>query len=96
MEQEMISIKLDMDASSRICKQLLEPFDKAPAETYITILNAFTMALEILAANVKQETECEEPEAIEKQILRWLTAVDNKAGLDFSKFINLEAIHTKE
>ena len=92
----MISIKLDMDASSRICKQLLEPFDKAPAETYMTILNAFTMALEILAANIKQEVECEEPEAIEKQVLRWLTAIDDKAGLDFSKFVDLEAIKPKK
>ena len=94
--EEKITIKLDMDAAASICKQLLEPFDNAPAKAYMTILNAFTMALEILAANVKQETECDDVEAVEKQILRWMTAVDKKAGLDFSKFIDLEAIKPKE
>ena len=95
MEKEMITIKLDMDASASICKQLLEPFDNAPAESFMTILNAFTMALEILTAHVKQETEREEEDAVEKQVLRWLTIVDEKAGLDFSKFIDLEAIKPK-
>ena len=88
--KEMVSIKLDREASAKICKQLLEPFDNAPIENILTIIDAFTMATLILSAHGKNEAESDEEDAIEKMVLDTLKRMSGeKTQLHFDKYIKL-------
>ena len=87
---ETISIKLDREASAKICKKLLEPFDNAPVESILTIIDAFTMATLILSAHGKNESESDDEDAIEKMVLDVLKRMSGvKTNLHFDKYINL-------
>ena len=86
---EEILLKLDKEAAAKICKQLLEPFDKSQVEALPTILNAFTMALTILSAHSKEETNSDTEDHVEKMVLDWLCRVEHVGNLNFSKYINL-------
>lgn len=86
---EKVSIKVNNELAAELCRQLLEPFDKMPIESFQTILNAFTMATMAIAGQMKEETECSEVDGLEKQILRWMVAVEKGANMNFSKYINL-------
>jgi len=87
---EQITIKLDREASAKICKQLLEPFDKAPVESILTIIDAFTMATLVLSAHGKEETNSDEEDTIEKMVLDVLKRMSGeKTNLHFDKYINL-------
>ena len=88
MNEEKIEVRLNKESAAEICKQLLEPFDKMPVETIPTVLNAFTMALSVLAAHCKEETESDTEDHVERLILKWLCAVENVGNMHFSKIID--------
>lgn len=87
---EQITIKLDREASATICKKLLEPFDEAPIESILTIIDAFTMATLILSAHGKEETNSDDEDTIEKMVLDVLKRMSGeKRNLHFDKYIKL-------
>lgn len=89
MEKEMVSIKIDTENAGKITKFLIEPFDKSPVEKSLDILMGFTGALHVIAAQIKEETETDDEDAIEKQILKWLSIYEKIGDMHFSKYINI-------
>ena len=86
----MVSIMLDREASAKICKLLLEPFDNASIKSILTIIDAFTMATIILSAHGKNETESDDEDAIEKMVLDTIKRMSGeKTKLHFDKYIKL-------
>lgn len=96
MNEEKIEVRLNKESAAEICKQLLEPFDKMPVESIPTVLNAFTMALSILAAHCKEETESDTEDHVERLILKWLCAVEHVGDMHFSKYIGTTAMTEQE
>ena len=96
MNEEKIELRLNKESAAEICKQLLEPFDNMPVETIPTVLNAFTMALSVLAAHCKEETESDTEDHVERLILKWLCAVEHVGNMHFSKYIDTTAISEQE
>ena len=96
MNEEKIEVRLNKESAAEICKQLLEPFDKMPVSTIPTVLNAFTMALSVLAAHCKEETESDTEDHVERLILKWLCAVENVGDMHFSKYIGTTVMNEQE
>ena len=96
MNEEKIEVRLNKESAAEICKQLLEPFDKMSVESIPTVLNAFTMALSILAVHSKNETESDTEDHVERLILKWLCAVENVGDMHFSKYIGMTAMNEQE
>ena len=96
MNEEKIEVRLDKESAAEICKLLLEPFDKMSVESIPTVLNAFTMALSILAAHCKEETESDTEDHVERQILEWLCAVEHVGDMHFSKYIGTTVMNEQE
>lgn len=90
-EDEMITLQRDKEVSAELCKRILEPFDKAPIEHYLEVLEAFTMALIILCEHGKEQTESEEVDAIEKEVLGKMKVMSegDKFSINFHKYIKL-------
>ena len=96
MNEEKIEVRLNKESAAEICKQLLEPFDKMSVESIPTVLNAFTMALSILAVHCKEETESDTEDHVERLILKWLCAVEHVGDMHFSKYIGMTAMTEQE
>lgn len=87
----MIDLKVDKEESAKLCKRILEPFDNAPIEQYLTIVDAFTMALLVLTVHGKEQTYTHEDDAIEKSVLKMMKTLSEseKTNINFHKYIKL-------
>ena len=84
MDGELI---VDKEKSVIYAQELAVLFQEITAEELLTVACAYTMALANIVTQVKNNTICEDKDATEKLILTWLSNMDKKSNLNFSKYI---------
>ena len=84
-------LSIDQKEAASIAAQLLDAFDGQPFEKTSTILSGIAVAMLTIAKSASEYAT--KKGMVEKMILSFFTAAD-PAGLQFSKYINLDADET--
>jgi len=82
-------LTIDKEKAIIYAQELTVLFQEITAGELLTVACAYTMALANLTNQVKENTTCEEEDATEKLILTWLSNMDKKSNLNFSKYISI-------
>lgn len=82
-------LTIDKEKAIIYAQELAVLFQEITAGELLTVACAYTMALANITSQVKDNTSYEEEDATEKLILTWLSNMDKKSNLNFSKYISI-------
>ena len=93
MKKSINSDDLKSDVAIGIATSIISSAELFPMELSLSVLNGLTMALVRYITAIKSNAELSDEDGLEKLVLSWLSAMDIKSELNFSKYISKECIN---
>lgn len=93
MKKSISSDDLQSEVAIGIATSIIYSAELFPMELSLSVLNGLTMALVRYITAIKNNAELSDEDGLEKLILSWLSAMDVKSELNFSKYISKECIN---
>ena len=84
------SLEIDVKEAKEIALRMIQEFNDIPIGKSLTVLNAMTCAMILMAKEISKNVETNADDGVERMVLQWMKNMDKHIKLNFSRYIKDE------